>query len=241
MRETYQADITPKDLEETLTEYLCGPSRNLGFRRGYLEELHPSDRIELERRDRREIVGSEPHSNGEWRSDDEYLLYTHPAGNVAYIRTEQVAPRMTLAIPFDVHLMTPAPDKFQAFQYFTLAIGQKPLKLLKERLHERGFELVNFISDMDGLSLFSKIPTTIAHVSDSELPIHTFHSLFVSIARGYDKIGKEPGRQRAIETLSTAIGSAIIAAKIFSEKQIEYYRATAGLGSDSIFIESAII
>jgi hypothetical protein len=244
MTETYQTDITPRDLEEALTVYLCSQEHNFGFQRCCLEALHPSDKTELIKRDKREVTGCFGLTAAErWRSDD-YLLYSHSAGNIAYIRLDPFAPRMGGSpgvIPFDVHLMIQAQNGFLNNQYYALTINQAALTELKEILwEEEEYYFLSSIVDLETVNVLARLPETMTVVDELESPVHIFNSVCVSISKGY-KTETDSKRERAIQTLSTAIGSVIIASQIFAEKQSEYYKATAGMGFEGRFLRSAII
>lgn len=231
----YPLEVHVPDLESKLTRYLA----QHGFQRGSLDTLHAVDRDHLLRRDQREVpgaIGLLPQH--QWRSPEDHLVYQHPGGTAAYVRPNPLAPLTRHALPFEVHLRTAASSGLLVRQYFSLAIPQRSLRLLLEALRSSGGEALSFIADMDHIHLLERLPTQLDEVSGDELPVHVFHSVYVSRAR--NAAGRNSGEYgAAVDDVSRAIGSVIVSSHLFSRKQIAYYAAAADI--DTLFLDSALV
>ena len=231
---TCSADIPVQDLQEKLTDYL----EQFGFQSTLLENLSDLDYSCLKSRYHRERPSDEGLTADEkWRDVNDYLLYSNYEGTLAYIVQDPNTLRIPCSLPFNVHFMTTAPKGLTAGQYWSLGIPQRNLELLKDGLHRRGNTSIAFISDLKRASILKKIDDEL-HVSETgDFPVHLFHSVYLSRTR--EVRGGHSDNGKAVDDLSKAISSLIVAANLFSKKQIAYYRAADEV--DELFGESAIV
>lgn len=230
----YPVDIQVQDLGDKLTKYLA----KSGFQRASSGDIHHLDRDHLTERDAREHVYAVPLTPDEmWRSAEDYLLFDNPEGTLAYVRPNPNAPRIYNALPFEMHFRTAAPEGFSPGQYFSLAVPQRNLKLLLEALHRRGDSSISAIADMDESNVLRRIHEQLDEVEGEGLPVRLFHSIYVSRTR--EENGGYSDKEKAVEELSKAIGSVIVATHLFSRKQIAYYEASAEV--DKLFGDSALV
>ena len=234
MIERYPVDIQTRDLEGKLT----GQLEKDGFRRVSLDDIPHLDRRYLENRDAR-IVSQDTvlTADEKWRSPDDYLLFDNPEGTLAYVRPNPHAPSIRPALPFEIHFRTAAASGFSPSQYFSLAVPQRNLTLLRKALHARGYTSISAIADLDKANVLRRIHEQVDEIQGEALPVRLFHSIYVSRKR--EQKGGNSDKEKAVGELSIAIGSVIVAAHIFSRRQMAYYEATAGV--DTLFLDSALV
>ncbi len=106
-----------------------------------------------------------------------------------------------------------------------------------EALHRKGDSSISAIADMDESNVLRRIHEQLDEVEGDALSVRLFHSIYVSRTREVN--GGYSNKEKAIEELSRAIGSVIIATHIFSRKQIAYYDASTKV--DKLFGDSALV
>lgn len=234
MVEMYPVDIQVRDLGDKLSEYLA----ESGFQRVSLGDINHLDRDHLKQRDAREHAYAVPLTPDEkWRSADDYLLFDNPEGTMTYVRPNPHAPKIYHALPFEIHFRTAVPKGFSSSQYFSLAVPQRNLTLLLGALHRMENNSISAIADMNKSNVLRRIHEELDEVEGDTLPVRVFHSTYVSRTR--EENGGYSDKEKAVEELSRAIGSVIVATHLFSRKQIAYYEASAEV--DKLFQDSALV
>jgi hypothetical protein len=219
MTQLYTNDIPVLDLRDTITGYIA----ERGFQRISLEDINPLDRDHLIERDARKNPNATflTSEDATWRSEEGYLVFDNSEGTLAYIRPNPHAPRTPSAVPYEIHFRTTAPKGFNPDQYFSLAVPQRNLTLLLKSLHKNGNTSISAIADLDDSGVLTKVNEQLDEIRGEELPIRLFHSTYVSIVKNEVRTDKE----KVSGELSRAIGSIMVAAHLWSRKQIMYYQA----------------